>query len=186
MKLGAGRTSSMARIFTSSMNPEPERELDEHSIAKLPDRAATELLPPAVDLDAEQIDDALGETGLSSVNIKRYKALEKMGRNLQRQGAMQVGMGELIYSNQIRMELIQNCRSKIRSVQNPVDFCAYAHVLNTALSSKDAATKELLKTAQSEHFEDPNPRLPAQAAPKGQRIVAVQINNTVAPPPKKQ
>jgi len=169
------------------MNENPEREvIDSNTVPEEQKAAETVLLPAAVEMKPDEIDEALEETGLTAINIKRFKALEKIGADLQKQGALRVGIGELIHSNQIRMEMIQNCRRRLRFSKDVAEFSAYAHVLNTALSGKDQATKELLKTAQSGELEDSHLRLPHGAAPKGQRIVAVQINNTVSPPEKKQ
>lgn len=144
------------------------------------DNAVVEVPLPPVPIEQSDIDAAMAEAGLSTINIKRFKALEKVGAAMQSQGVIRVGVGEYVYSNQIRNDVIQKCHRKLRGEIGWQEFCAYAHVLNTALAQKDKATSEMVKVAQSESFKDSEPSFPKGAPPKGQRIVAVQINNNVA------
>lgn len=137
-------------------------------------------------LDDHAIQTAMDEVGLTRVSVKKWKAQHTIGQALEEIGAVHVCAGEYVISNHLRMEAVELLASRMREAGVTFEQLALmAKVMNDILTARDAATSSLLRSVQAGLVKDtPETSTGASMPPKGSKIIAVQINQTVTPQQK--
>lgn len=181
-----GPTNSMATSAPTSLNPETLRalkiqETTEADPSIIPEGVKRVKIPVMRPLTVDEAVELAADAGISVVRIRRMGTQSFLAGLLEEMGAQRVCVGDMLMSNQLRMEAIQKCRRAFQRAKTPQEVAGVAEAINKLLDSKDKTTHVLLKTLQEGSPLGGKAAVSPTLPPKGVQIVAQNVTVNADP-----
>lgn len=114
--------------------------------------------------------------GMSRVRLRRMIGYRKVAELLEEMGAVKVCTGDLMFSQQLRLEAIQKCRKAFSKCVSAEETAIVAKALCQLVDSKDETTVKILETVQNGIVPSSEMGLVPKLPPRGVQIIS---QNTV-------